>query len=163
MNGRDGPPFQIDYFQNSVTATYAHRAHCLALRGIYPGYSENLWGITASDSDIGYVIWGDPLSRDNLDGAVVACASGGSLMFAPEICLPSLRYMHDRFANSIYGRYGFADAFDPQTLWVDPDVVGINLGITHLSAENLRSGNVWRWFNRSPDIQRATGQIFRRL
>jgi hypothetical protein len=161
-NLRDGPPLRIDYFKNSVTATYAHRAHCLAMRGMYPNYSENLWGITASDSDIGYVIWGDPLSRSDVDGTVVPCAAGGSLMFAPEICLPALRYMHRQFANLIYGRYGFADAFNPQTLWIDSDVVGINLGITLLSAENLRSGNVWRWFNRSIDVQRATAQIFQR-
>lgn len=157
---RDGPPFQIDYFQNSVVATYAHRAFCLSLRGIYPGYSEYLWGVTASDSDVGYVIWGDPLSRDLMDGSVVPSASGGSLMFAPEICLPVLRYMHEQFAQYVYGRYGFADAFNPQTLWVNPDVVGINVGITLLSAENLRSGRVWRWFNGSPDIQRAMQQVF---
>jgi hypothetical protein len=158
---RDGPPFEIDYFQNSVAATYAHRAYCLSLRGIYPNYSEHLWGITASDSDIGYVIWGDPLSRHDVDGTVVPCAAGGSLMFAPEICLPALRYMHEQFAPYIFGRYGFADAFNPQTLWVDPDVVGIDVGITLLSAENLRSGRVWRWFNRSPDVERAKEQLFR--
>ena len=109
---RDGPPYEIDYFRNSVTATYADRAYCLSLRGIYPGYSEYLWGTTASDSDIGYVIWGDPFPRRDLDGTVVPCVAGGSLMFAPEICLPALRYMHENFAAQyIYGRYGFADAF----------------------------------------------------
>jgi hypothetical protein len=159
-NLRDGPPFGIDYFQNSVSATYAHRAHCLALRGMYPNYSENLWGITASDSDIGYIIWGDPVSRTDVDGTVVPCAAGGSLMFAPEICLPVLRYVHEQFAPLVYGRYGFADAFNPQTLWVDSDVIGINLGITLLSAENLRSGSVWRWFHRSRDVRRAMEQIF---
>ena len=159
---RDGPPFEIDYFQNSVAATYAHRAYCLSLRGFNPTYSEHLWGITASDSDIGYVIWGDPLSRREIDGTVVPCAPGGSLMFAPEICLPALRYMHEKFAKYVYGRYGFADAFNPLTLWVDPDIVGIDVGITLLSAENLRSGSVWRWFHRSPYIQRATDQLFRR-
>lgn len=158
---RDGPPFEIDYFQNSVIATYALRALCLTLRGMYPAYSENLWGITASDSDIGYVIWGDPLSRRDIDGTVVPCAPGGSLMFAPEICLPTLRYMYDHFADYIYGRYGFVDAFNPQTFWVNPDVVGIDVGITLLSAENLRTGKIWQWISRSPDIQRAMGQIFR--
>ena len=81
-------------------------------------------------------------------------------MFAPEICLPALRYMHAEFGQYIYGRYGFVDAFQPLTLWSNPDVVGINTGITLLSAENLRTGNVWRWFNRSPDAQRAMQRIF---
>jgi hypothetical protein len=158
---RDGPPLNIDYFQNSAIATYAHRAYCLSLRGIYPSYSEDLWGITVSDSDIGYVTWGNPVSRRDLDGSIVPCAAGGSLMLAPEICLPALRYMHEHFAGYIYGPYGFADAFNPQTLWVNPDVVGIDLGITLLSAENLRSGRVWQWFNRSPDVRRAMERVFR--
>lgn len=159
---RDGPPFQIDYFQNSVIATYAHRAYCLGLRSIYPGYSERLWGVTASDSEVGYVIWGSPVSRIYIDGSVVPCAAGGSLMFAPEICLPVLRNMYEQFGEYIYGRYGFADAFNPLSLWVNPDIVGLNIGITLLSAENLRTGRVWEWFNRSPHVQRALQLIFQR-
>jgi hypothetical protein len=38
------------------------------------------------------------------------------------------------------------DAYNPELKWFDTDVVGIDLGITLLSAENLLSGNVWRWF-----------------
>jgi hypothetical protein len=44
----------------------------------------------------------------------------------------------------------------------DPDVVGIDVDITLLSAENLRSGRVWGWFHRSPDVQRASEQLFQR-
>ena len=54
--------------------------------------------------------------------------------------------MKEKFGAKIYGRYGFADAFQPQTGWVNPDVLGIGVGITLLSAENLRTGAVWRWF-----------------
>ncbi len=157
---RDGPPYQIDYFQNSVVATYALRCWCLSLRGIYPSFSENLWGVTPSDSDIGYLIWGEPRSRRDIDGTVVPCAAGGSLMFAPTICLAALRYMYAEFGERIYGRYGFADSFHPLTGWVNPDVVGIDVGITLLSAENLRSQFIWQWFNRSPDIRRGMRQIF---
>lgn len=159
-NLRDGPPFQIDYFQNSAVATYAFRALWMSLRSFYPGYNANLWGVTPSDSDIGYVAWGSPTSRKNLDGTVVPSAAGGSLMFAPEICLPALRYMQETFGDLIYSPYGFADAFDPLSRWANPDIVGIDAGITLLSAENLRSGSVWEWFNSSSDIRRAKSFIF---
>jgi len=159
---RDGQPYAMDYFQNSVVATYAHRAYCLSLRGIFPHYSEQLWGITASDSEIGYISWGGPKIRKDLDGTVVPCAAGGSLMFAPEICLPALRYMKEQFGSLIYGRYGFVDAFNPGTHWINPDVVGIDIGITLLSAENLRSGHVWRWFGQSSDMRRAMRRVFQR-
>jgi hypothetical protein len=157
---RDGAPFYIDYFRNSVAATYAHRAYCLSMRSMFIGYSENIWGITPSDSEIGYLTWGTPFKRGDIDGTVVPCAPGGSLMFTPEISLPALRTMHANFGEYIYGRYGFADAFHPVSLWSDPDVVGIDLGITLLSAENLRTGRVWNWFSNQPDIRRAMDRIF---
>lgn len=157
---RDGPPFEIDYYQNSVTATYAFRDFWLSLRGMYPDFSEKMWGVSPSDSDIGYIIWGGPTSRRDIDGTVVPYAPAGSLMFAPEICLPPLRYMHDTFGSRIYGRYGFVDSFNPLSGWCNPDVVGIDVGIILMSAENLRSGNIWRWFNRSADVQRGMRQIF---
>ena len=39
-----------DYFQNSVIATDVHRRFCIDLCGQFPDYSDDLWGITASDS-----------------------------------------------------------------------------------------------------------------
>ena len=146
---------RLDYFENSVAATRAHRQFCLDLAGEFPGYSENVWGISASDSAKGYVAWGGPPRDPAIDGTVVPCAAGGSLMFAPDICVPALREMHDRFGDKIYGRYGFIDAFNPTTGWVNSDYIGIDVGITILSAENLRTGAVWRWFMRNPEIPRA--------
>ncbi|MDQ2776421.1 MAG: hypothetical protein M3Y57_16125 [Acidobacteriota bacterium] len=157
---RDGAPFQIDYFRNSIVATYAFRALWQSLRSLYPGFDLNVWGNVPSDSNVGYVVWGSPTSRRDMDGTVAPSAMGGSLMFAPEICLPGLRKMRERFSDWIYGPYGFTDAFNPMTHWANPDVVGINTGMTLVSAENLRSGNVWRWFGRSVDIRRAMGRIF---
>ncbi len=39
--------------------------------------------------------------------------------------------------------------------WVNADSLGIDVGITLLSAENLRGGFVWCWFMRNPEIRRA--------
>ena len=144
-----------DYFDNSVKATRAHREFCLDLSDQFPNYTENMWGITASDSAKGYVAWGGPPRHPAIDGTVVPCAAGGSLMFTPDISVPALRTMYEKFGERIYGRYGFADAFNPNTGWVNPDVIGIDVGITLLSAENLRTGNVWQWFMRNAEIPRA--------
>ncbi|MGH9839299.1 MAG: glucoamylase family protein [Blastocatellia bacterium] len=145
----------IDYFENSVIATRAHRQFCLDLAKEFPAYTENIWGVTASDSTLGYVAWGGPPRHEAIDGSVVPCAAGGSLMFAPDITLPALREMKDKFGEKIYGRYGFTDAFNPNTGWINPDVIGIDVGVTLLSAENLRGGNVWRWFMRNAEIRRG--------
>ena len=77
-------------------------------------------------------------------------------MFAPDICIPALRAMLVRYGKKkIYGRYGFVDAFNPNTEWVSRRVIGIDVGITLLSAENLRTGKVWDWFMDNPEANRA--------
>ena len=147
-------PF-TDWFANSVIATRAHKEFCLDLAKEFPGYNENIWGISASDSVKGYRAWGGPPRNADIDGTVVPCAAGGSLMFAPEITVQALRAMKENFGAKIYGRYSFADAFNPNNNWINPDVIGIDLGITLLSAENLRSGNIWRWFMANSEMRRA--------
>jgi hypothetical protein len=156
---RESRPPGVDYFENSVVATRAHREFCLELGQKFPGYTANVWGITASDSVKGYRAWGGPPATPDIDGTVVPCAAAGSLMFTPEITLPALRTMRSRFGLRIYGRYGFVDAFNPNNGWVNPDVIGIDVGITLLSAENLRTGAVWRLFMRNPEIARALEQV----
>ena len=72
-----------DYFHNSAIATDVHRRFCIELATTFPDYSDDLWGITASDSDKGYVIWGGPPAMGPIDGTVVPAASGGSLPVSP--------------------------------------------------------------------------------
>jgi hypothetical protein len=154
-NRREGWYPYTDYFANSVAATLAHRAFCISLAREFPSYSENLWGITASDSARGYVAWGGPPRDPAIDGTIVPSAPGGSLQFTPDVSIAALSTMKEKFGASVYGRYGFTDAFNPLTGWVGPDVIGINVGIVLLSAENLRTGNVWRWFMMNREIPRA--------
>ena len=152
---RDAGGLGVDWFANSVVATHAHRRFCADLSGRFPGYSDAVWGITSSRSAAGYTDWGGPPLDPRIDGTVVPAAPGGSLMFAPGICLPALRAMGARHGDDIRCRYGFVDAFNPGTGWVSPDVTGLNVGITLLAAENLRSGGTWRWFMSNPEPRRA--------
>jgi hypothetical protein len=154
-NRRESRGLRINWFENSATATRAHRAFCLDLSGDFPAYSSVIWGITSSDGPGGYQTWGGPPRTGDLDGAVVPCAAAGSLMFTPDLCLPALHAMKTVFEGRIYQRYGFVDAFNPNTRWQADDVIGIDAGITLLSAENLRTGNVWKWFMANPEAPRA--------
>ena len=67
--------------------------------------------------------------------------------------------MREKYGSKIYGKYGFVDAFNPKTGWVDTDVIGINAGIILLSAENMRTGNVWRWFMQNREIPLALNRV----
>jgi hypothetical protein len=144
-----------NYFQNSCTATEVHRRFCLDLRKRFPDYSDDLWGITASDSREGYVVWGGFFAIGPIDGTVVPCAAGGSLPFLPAAALRVLRNMRASYGYDAWSKYGFVDAFNPLKKWYDPDVVGIDTGITLLMAENLRTGFVWNTFMKNPEARRG--------
>lgn len=158
-NRRETKGDRIDYFQNSIAATLAHRAFCMNLAHEFPAYGPDVWGITASDSAKGYLAWGGPPRDPDIDGTIVPSAAGGSLMFTPDLSLKALITMHSRYGAKIYGKYGFVDAFNPKTGWTDTDVIGINVGIILVSAENMRTRNVWRWFMSNSEIPRALTKI----
>jgi hypothetical protein len=143
-----------NYFDNSVKATEAHKLFCLSLQGQWKDYQSNLWGITASDSANGYVAWGGPPSMGPIDGSVVPCAAAGSVPFVPSDCLTVLRNIRTQFPQT-WQRYGFVDAFNPLSGWYDPDVIGIDVGISMLMAENQRSNFVWNMFMTNPEAQSA--------
>ena len=150
-----------DYFQNSVTATKAHKEWCLSLG---KPYEDGYWGVSASDSQHGYTAWGGPPMQGEVDGSVVPYAAAGSLPFVPDDCLRVLRSLKDKYGARAYGRYGFCDAFHPDANWYDADVLGIDLGISVLMAENLRTGFVWETFGRNPEVAVAMAKAkFRRV
>lgn len=144
-----------NYFENSIKATKAHKLFCLSLHDRFPDYSDNLWGISASDYVNGYTAWGGPPPQGPIDGSIVPCATGGSLSFLFDDCIRVLRNIRGRYAEKGWGKYGFVDAFNPLTGWYDPDVLGIDLGITMLMAENHRTGFVWNTFMKNPEAQSA--------
>ena len=79
-----------DYFRNSVIATDVHRRFCIDLASRFPDYSDDLWGVTASDSSRGYVVWGGPLRNGPIGGTVV------------QLALPLAGSMRDRPGRAAY-------------------------------------------------------------
>jgi len=154
MNGRD-----ISYFENSRRATLAQRAYCIANPGGFVGYGSNVWGITACDgpgfgSFAGYNARGAPPAQYD-DGTLAPTAVGGSMPFAPEVCLPALRNLYDQFRTNIWTGYGFCDAFNRTANWWDVDVLSIDQGAILLMIENYRTQKIWQRFMRIPEIQRG--------
>lgn len=176
--GRHG----IDYFENSRRATYAQRAYAVANPQGWRGYGENVWGLTACDgpADVTLPVGGVPRAfhtytargvaagdvRD--DGTIAPTAALASLPFAPEIVLPALAAMKDRYGDRLYSTYGFRDAFnpsftfpgvavergevDPELGWVDVDYLGIDQGPILAMIENHRSGLVWATMRKNPYV-----------
>jgi len=144
-----------NYFENSVKATKAHKLFCLSLRDRFPDYGDELWGISASDYVNGYTAWGGPPLQGPVDGTIVPCATGGSLPFLFEDCIRVLRTLRGPYGQRVWTKYGFVDAFNPLDKWTDGDVLGIDLGITMVMAENQRTGFVWEQFMKNQEMRRG--------
>ncbi|MEM6978043.1 MAG: glucoamylase family protein [Planctomycetota bacterium] len=165
-------PSGRDYFRNSVVAHHAQIEFLTQLGRRYPSmqhYGNDLWGITSSDSVTGYRDWGGPYEDDRfepdrgIDGTLVPSAAAGGLAIVPTQALHTLRVQHERFGDAIYGRYGFANAFNPANGWVSPDCIGIDTGITLLMAENRLRGGVWNAFMRHAIARAAFDRVGFRL
>ena len=148
-----------NYFTNSIAATRAHQLWCLVLGQKFSWIDQDMWGISASDSRQGYRVWGGPPSMGPLDGTLVPCATAGSLVFLPAECSHVLLTIRQRFGDKVYGQYGFADAFQPKAGWFGEDVIGIDVGIGLLMAENLRTGFVWETFAQNPEVGVAMQRV----
>ncbi len=149
----------IDYFENSRQAALAQRAYAIANPGGFPGYGENVWGLTACDGPgtpgkFGYMARGGP-PPENDDGTIAPTAAGASLPFTPTESLAALRHFYHQFRERIWCGYGFRDAFNLEANWWATDVIGIDQGPILLMIENHRSGHIWRVFMSSPEIQRG--------
>ncbi len=155
-----------DYFENSTRATWANRAYCIANAGRWAGYGELVWGLTASDGPADEApfraYWARGAAPDGStdDGTLAPTAVGGSVPFAPELTIPTLVHLRDRFGDRLYGRYGFKDAFNlsytkssgGQAGWFDDQYLGIDQGPILLMVENYRSGFGGGWLSATPAV-----------
>ncbi len=143
------------YFENSRRATLAQIAYCIANPSQWPGYSSNVWGLTASDDLMaGYEAHGAP-PPENDDGTIAPTGPGGAMAFTPEYALPTLKYLYSQYRTQLWTDYGFRDAFNLRYPWYDTDELGIDQGPIVIMIENYRTQNVWKLFMQNPEIQRG--------
>ena len=166
----------IDYAENSRRATYSQQAYGAENPGGFRGYAKDVWGVTACDGpgDTAFVLdgknrrfigyGGRGVSFDWVldDGTLAPTGPGGSVAFAPEICIPALRAFRTRYPR-VWSEFGFLDAFNPTYVtpatgprgWVDRDYLGIDQGPIAVMIENLRNGFVWKLMRRNPYVVRG--------
>ncbi len=175
----------IDYFENSARATRAQRAYAIANPMGWKGYGENVWGLTACDGPVNaklayqgnlrqfqtYSARGASGIRIRDDGTIAPTAAGGSMPFAPDICLQALKTMKEKFGNDLYAEYGFLDCFNPSFTftdvklghgrviegkgWFDTEYLGIDQGPILTMIENWRTELVWKLMRKNRHIRRG--------
>jgi hypothetical protein len=174
----------IDYFENSRRATISQHAYAVDNPDKWRGYGDRIWGFSACDGpmDATITIDGRPRTfhsyhargatagdiRD--DGTIGPTAATSSIVFAPELVIPTIREMRSRYGTNLYSTYGFFDAFnptlrtneqlkhgriDPAQGWFDVDYLGIDQGPIVAMIENHRSGLVWKTMRKNPHVLRG--------
>jgi len=150
----------LNYYQNATTATLAQRQWMSDLSSTYSDFGPNMWGLTPSDSAHGYAVWGGPPANGPIDGTLVPTGPGGSLEFTPRQSLDALEHMKQTFGSAIYKKYGLVDSFNPLTGFISSLVLGIDVGMTLISAENARSNLVWSYFNQTSVARQSLASAF---
>lgn len=114
------------------------------------GYSDSCWGLTASYSIDGYHAHA-PMDHDK--GVITPTAALSSYPYTPEESAKALKYFYFNKGDSIWGKYGFYDAFSIEHNWYPKRYLAIDQCTITPMIENYRTGLLWRLFMSCPEVQ----------
>ena len=141
-----------DYWISSLNATHIQQQFVQDKYKGKSGYFAGLFGINASDGPKGYNAFGIPEPDDGTFSPTGAIAS---LIFDPKAATSAALKIYQQHGAKVWGKYGFANAFNPSQNWYDPDVIGIDLGMALLAIENHRTRLIWNLLASHPSTLHA--------
>ena len=138
-----------DYWKQNVNQSLINRQYCMANPKGFIGYSQECWGLTASDNQSGY----SAHSPTNDLGVITPTAAVSALPYIPEESLKAIRHFYYRLGDRLWGPYGFFDAFNISASWWADSYLAIDQGPIVVMIENYRSGLLWKLFMSSPEVR----------
>ena len=159
----------LDYFENARRATIVQQRYAIENPMNWTGYDSLTWGLTACDGPGAsfntnnrkfqyYSARGTsgPDLVQNDDGTISPTAAAGSIVFAPEIVIPTLESMYIKYGpEGLWGKYGFYDAFNPTANWYGKDYIAINQAPIILMIEYYKTGMIWEYMKKDPIVQKG--------
>jgi len=113
------------------------------------GYSEDCWGLTASDDINGYLAH-EP-TNDN--GVISPTAALSSFPYTPVESMQALKFFYYKLGDKIFKEYGFTDAFSLHDTWFAESTLAIDQGPIIIMIENYRSKLLWNLFMSCPEVK----------
>ena len=144
-----------NYWMQNRNHTLINRQHSIQNPNGFVGYSEDSWGLTASDNPDGYLAH-EP-TRDN--GTITPTAAISSIPYTPEESMDAIRHFYYILGDKLWGEYGFHDAFNPTRGWWADSYLAIDQGPIVIMIENHRSGLLWDLFMSAPEVQSALNEL----
>lgn len=115
----------------------------------YFGYSDSVWGLTASDIQNGYTA----SSPTNDVGVIAPTAALSSFPYTPAESMAALKFYYYVLGDKIWKEYGFVDAFSLNDLWFASSTLAIDQGPIVVMIENYRSRLLWDLFTSCPEVK----------
>jgi len=138
-----------DYWELNKNQTLINYQWCVENTKGFKGYGADCWGLTASYSLDGYKAHCP--SRDDI-GVITPTAALSSYPYTPEQSAQALKHFYYSLGDSIWGKYGFYDAFSVNANWYIQRYLAIDQCTIAPMIENYRSGLLWRLFMSCPEI-----------
>lgn len=115
----------------------------------YFGYSEAVWGLSASDIPGGYAA----SSPANDLGVIAPTAALSSLPYTPVESMRAMKFFYYILGDKLWGDYGFKDAFSLRDIWFADSYLAIDQGPIIVMIENYRTGLLWNLFTACPEVK----------
>lgn len=144
-----------NYWTQNVSHTQINYAYCVANPKKFAGYSDESWGLTASDNQSGY----DAHSPTNDLGVITPTAALSSFPYSPEQSMKALKFFYYKLGDRLWGPYGFYDAYNITQGWTANSYLAIDQGPVVVMIENHRTGLLWNLFMSAPEVQVAMDKL----
>jgi hypothetical protein len=144
-----------DYWEQNKNHTLINHDYCVANPKGWKGYGENCWGLSASDSYVGYAAHSP---TEDL-GVISPTAALSAFPYTPEYSMKALRHFYDDLGDKIWGPYGFVDGFSESKDWYAKSYLAIDEGPIVVMIENYRTGLLWKLFMGIPEIQKGLTKL----
>ena len=73
--------------------------------------------------------------------------------------MAAMKHWYNDLKDTIWGPYGFYDAFSETDNWHPPHYLAIDQGPAVVMMENYRSGLLWKLFMSCPEIQQGLKKL----
>lgn len=149
-----------DAYANYWTATTNHakimHAYCVANPGVWVGYSDENWGLTASYTRNGNGSTGYTDHKPGNDRGVISpTAALSSFPYTPAESMKALRFFYEDQHDFLIGVAGPYDAYSLHYNWRTPRYLAIDQGTIAPMIENHRTGLLWNLFMQAPEVQQG--------
>jgi hypothetical protein len=144
-----------DYMLQNVNHSLINFKYCVRNPGSFTGYSNNCWGLTASDDPDGY----SAHSPTNDNGTISPTAALSSIVYSPIQSLAAMNYFYGTLKEKVIGSRGPYDAFNQSRNWYTNSYLAIDQGPIIIMIENYRTGLLWNNFMKNIEVQQGLTKL----